>query len=189
MKIILASASPRRKMLLEQIGLKFKVVSSNVEEKITKKKKPCEIVKNNALKKAEDVASRHHGLIIAADTIVVCGGKILGKPKDKKEAEKMLSFLSGKWHEVFSGVVVLNTRTKEKVVKCVKTRVKMKKLSKDEIKAYVATKEPLDKAGAYAIQGLGTLLIDKIEGSYTNVVGLPLEALGDVLKKFGVKIF
>lgn len=188
MKIILASSSPRRKMLLEQIGLKFEVVPSKVEEKV-EGNKPCDIVKDNALKKAEDVASSHHGLIIAADTIVVCDGKILGKPKSRKEAEGMLSFLSGKWHEVFSGVAVLNTQIGEKVVECVKTKVKMRKLSEEEIRAYVATKEPLDKAGAYAVQGLGALLIDRIEGSYTNVVGLPLVTLGRILKKFGVRIF
>jgi septum formation protein len=187
--IILASASPRRKELLEKIGLKFEVDASGCEEEINTGLDPSELVRQLAIKKAKSVAARHkNALIIAADTIGVMGDKILGKPHTENEACKMLQEISGKCHLVITGFSILDTTTNKIVTGISNTRVYIKKLTRQEIDAYVKTGEPLDKAGAYAIQGIGAVIVEKIEGDYYNVMGLPLHALTEALKEFGINI-
>lgn len=181
-KIVLASASPRRRALLKQIGLRFVVDPSNYDEKIDSP----EIL---SLHKAQEVVKRHKdALIIAADTLVVYKDKILGKPKTAQSAKAMLRLLSGKMHIVITGFAVLDTKNGQCVTKSVETKVFMKKLSSREINSYVATGEPLDKAGGYGIQEQGSIFVRKIEGDFFNVVGLPLSALAEVLKKFGITL-
>ncbi len=188
-KIVLASASPRRKELLQKIGLQFEVDAGNCAEEIDPTLKPDEIVRRISIEKARAVASRHKdAVIIAADTIGVIGKKLLGKPHTAGEARKMLAQISGKSHEVITGFTVLDTATDKIVSGTVNTKVYIKKLTRKEIDAYVETGEPLDKAGAYGIQGLGAVIVEKIEGDYYNVVGLPLSALAEVLQEFGISV-
>ena len=188
-KIILASTSPRRKELLESIGLKFEIQPSDYEEDMTLKMPPKKLAEFLSLNKARSVAQENNdAIVIGADTIVVLGKQVLGKPHTEKEAKKMLKMISGKVHSVITGVTVIDTSKNIMITKSVETKVWIKKLSPKEIESYVASKEPLDKAGAYAIQGLGSLIVKKIEGDYSNVVGLPLFALREELEKIGVKI-
>jgi len=187
--IILASASPRRKELLRKIGLKFKVEPSNYEEKVSQDLEPHELAKSLSLEKARLVAPKYkNALIIAADTFIVFEGKILGKPHTETEAKQMLETLNGKPHSVITGFTIVDTGSNKAVSEAVETKVYLRKLSSHEIDAYVQSKEPLDKAGAYAIQGLGSVIVEKIEGDYFNVIGLPLSALTERLKEFGVSI-
>ena len=189
-RIILASASPRRKELLEKIGLKFEVDASNCAEEIDPALEPDELVHRISLAKAKSVTSRHKDtIIIAADTIGVIGKKLLGKPHTVDEARKMLAQISGKSHEVITGFTVLDTASNKVFSGTVNTKVYIKKLTGQEIAAYVRTGEPLDKAGAYGIQGLGAVIVEKIEGDYYNVMGLPLNALTNALKEFGVNVW
>ena len=188
--IILASASPRRKELLKKINLKFEVDASDCKEDINPGLVPEELVRQLSIKKAKSVAARHkNAIIIAADTIGVMGDKILGKPHTKNEARKMLHAISGKSHLVITGFSILDTATNKIVTRMVNTKVYIKKLTDQEIDAYVKTGEPLDKAGAYAIQGLGAIIVEKIEGDYYNVMGLPLNALTEALKEFRINIW
>ena len=189
-KIILASASPRRKELLEKISLKFEVDASGCDEEINSGLDPQEIVQQLSIIKAKSVAARHkNAIVIAADTIGVIADRILGKPHTKNEARKMLRAISGKSHSVITGFSIIDTTTDTIVTGVVNTRVYIKKLTGEEIDAYVATGEPLDKAGAYAIQGMGAVIVEKIEGDYYNVMGLPLHALTEALKKFGIYVW
>lgn len=188
-KIILASASSRRKEILEKTGLRFTVDPGNCEEEVCSSAAPRQLARVLSLKKAKAVSGRHKdALIIAADTFIVVKGRILGKPHSAKEARRMLRILSGRKHIVITGFTILDTTLDRKVSRSVETKVYFRHLSPEEIKAYIASGEPLDKAGAYAIQGLGAALIRAIEGDYFNVVGLPLSALGEELKKFGIRI-
>ena len=188
-RIILASASPRRKELLEKIGLKFEVDASNCAEEVDPALEPDELTRRISLTKAKSVAPRYKdALIIAADTIGVIGKKLLGKPHTAGEARKMLAQISGKSHEVITGFTVLDTATNKIISGTVYTKVYIKKLTTQEIDAYVQTGEPMDKAGAYGIQGLGAVIVEKIEGDYYNVVGLPLSALAEVLEEFGISV-
>jgi len=188
MRIILASNSPRRRELLSQIGVKFEIIPSKFEEDISGLS-PAVMVEHFACMKAKDVASslKEEALVIGSDTIVYLDA-IMGKPKNREDAFDMLTRLSGKEHTVLSGISVINTGTGEHLSGFETTHVRMKKLSSREIDAYIATGEPLDKAGAYAIQGIGSLFVEKIEGDYFNVVGLPLFRLGKMLKHFGVEL-
>jgi septum formation protein len=187
--IILASASPRRKELLQRIGLKFKVDPSNYEENISSELEPHELAKSLSLEKAKLVAEKHmNALVIAADTFIVFEGKILGKPRTETEAKEMLEIISGRQHSVITGFTIIDAASNKALSKAVETKVYIRKLSSNEIDAYVESKEPLDKAGAYAIQGLGSVIVEKIEGDYFNVIGLPLSALAETLKEFGVHI-
>ena len=190
MKIILASASPRRLELLKQIGLEFTVRPSQVEEKYSQGLNPKDWVQELALAKALDVANTLvEGLVIGADTIVVKDNCIYGKPKDEGEAIAMLKSLSGQEHLVQTGIAVVDCGDKTNFITEVEvTKVKFRALTDGEIRAYVKSKEPMDKAGAYGIQGLGALLVDGIEGCYFNVVGLPISRLAQGLKKFGVEV-
>lgn len=182
-KLILASGSPRRKQLLEQGQLKFSISTSTIDETITDILTPYEVVEQLAFKKADDVFSRNHdSIIIGADTIVSINGLILGKPSNKEEALHMLQQLSGKDHEVFTGVAII---AKEKtIVFHERTIVTFWELTSNEIEDYIASGEPFDKAGSYGIQGLGALFVKKIIGDYFNVVGLPLARTVRELKNF-----
>ncbi len=189
MEIVLASASLRRKELLEKIGLRFTVDPSGYPEDICLNLKPRECARQISLEKARAVAARHsNALIISADTFGVLRGQVLGKPHTPDEAREMLRMLSGHAHTVITGFTVLDAASGQAVTRTVATKVFMRKLSKREIDSYINSGEPLDKAGSYAIQGLGSVLIDRIEGDYYNVVGLPLSALTRVLKSFGVQV-
>ncbi len=187
--IILASASPRRKELLEKIGLRFEVEPSNYEEDMQSGLEPHELAQKISLEKAKVVAGKHeNAIVIAADTFIVFGGQILGKPHTAKEARKMLEAISGQSHSVVTGFSIIDTDTNKMLSRAVETKVYIRKLTPAEIDAYVRSKEPLDKAGAYAIQGLGAVFVEKIEGDYFNVIGLPLSALVEALKEFGINI-
>lgn len=192
-RIILGSASPRRKELLEQIGISFDIKISCKEEHYTKTI-PEEIVKELALQKAENVAedmileegTMRSTIVIGADTIVVLDGEILGKPKDEKEAYCMLSNLQGRRHQVFTGTALLiydEDGRKSVVSHAVETKVYVNRMSDKEICKYVESEKPMDKAGAYGIQGSFAAFIDHIEGDYYNVVGLPISYLYQELKK------
>ena len=196
-KIILASASPRRRELLEQIGLEFDiVVSTDSEENIDKTLPPDIYTAELAIFKATSVAKklneigRKKCVIIAADTIVYHNGNILGKPKNKSDAVNMLKALSGSCHEVYTGICVMRLDDGFMVSKSVKSDVYFKVLTDEMINAYINTREYADKAGAYGIQGMGAVLVDKIKGDYFNIVGLPLSALYDVLtNEFNFDVF
>ncbi|MDO8715632.1 MAG: Maf family protein [Dehalococcoidales bacterium] len=189
-KIILASSSPRRKELLEKIGLKFEVEPGDCEEIVDTDLEPHEMVRKLSREKAEAVARKHNnGVIIAADTVVLMDGKILGKPKSPTEAKNMLRALSGKSHVVITGFTIIDESQRRILSKAVETKVSIRELNPAEIDAYVKSGEPLDKAGGYGIQGLGSVIVEKIEGDYFNVVGLPLSALAESLKEFGVDVW
>ncbi len=184
-RIILASGSPRRKELLEQIGLPFTVIPSQAEENIPEGILPQVAVESLSLLKAADVAkSQPDGtIVIGADTVVVLNGQILTKPKDTEEAKEMLTRLSGRKHSVLTGLTVMRVSDGKSISVAEETDVYFKNLTDGEIASYCRTGEPLDKAGAYGIQGLGGLLIEKIDGDYYNVVGLPLSRLGRLLQE------
>lgn len=192
--LILASASPRREALLAQVGLPFRVEPSRVsEEGVGAPRDPALFVEQAALAKAEEVGSRvGEGLVLGADTAVVIGSQVLGKPACAAEAYTMLRRLSGATHRVYTGLALVQVaagRVTRRRSAHEMTRVTMRRLGAREIAAYVATGEPLDKAGAYGIQGRGALLIEHIEGCYFNVVGLPLARLADLLGEFGVSVW
>jgi septum formation protein len=188
-KIVLASASPRRKEILQITGLTFSVCVSDYEEDLGLALEPRKLARFLSLKKAEAVAHKHkNSIIIAADTFIYFNDRLLGKPRNEKDAVNILKMLSGKPHSVITGFSIIDTGNCKKLSRSVETKVYFNKLGIDEIRAYVNSKEPLDKAGAYAIQGLGGVFIKKIEGDYFNVVGLPLSALTECLKKFGVYV-
>lgn len=188
-KIILASSSPRRKELLELIGIPFIVDPSQAEEIIDELLTPKEVVESLALLKAKDVAKRYpEGIIIGADTIVVLDNEILGKPVSHADAFNSLQKLQGKAHQVYSGVAIINAKTNQSCVCHQATKVFMSPLNEAEIHHYIATGEPMDKAGSYGIQGIGAVFIEKIEGDYFNVVGLPLSLLRKQLKDFQINL-
>ena len=177
--LILASGSPRRKEILDQMGLTYTVDVSDADESFVGP--PEEAVLELSRRKAESVAKRHeNALVLAADTLVYADG-VLGKPRDAEHAAQMLSALSGKWHSVYTGMTLMNTQTGKTVSQYDKTMVRFVNMTQEEIEAYVATNEPFDKAGAYAIQGRAGMYIDRIEGSYSNVVGLPMALLRSML--------
>lgn len=191
MNIILASASPRRKEILENTKLKFDIIKSDIDEIILEKESPIQAVMRLAFEKSMDIASKNENdLIIAADTVVVLDENILGKPKDKEEAYNMIRSLSGRTHEVITGISLVNLGLSKKIIDYVVSTVKFKELSDEDIKDYIHTNESLDKAGAYGIQGYGAMLVEKIEGDYFNIVGLPISKLSDLLKKhFSINLF
>ncbi len=195
MNLILASASPRRRELLEQIGVSFVIESSDVDEVVDAALPPEQQVQLLALQKAQAVAGkRKDGLVLGADTVVVNEGKLLGKPKDTAEAKAMLADLSGKWHQVMTAVALVDAANgadqKQNVWTSVEiTNVKFRALTEDDIAAYVATGESMDKAGAYGIQGYGALLVERIEGCYNNVVGLPLQQVAAGLRTWGINLY
>ena len=187
MNIILASQSPRRKELLERMGIRdFETISPNVDESVFHGLPPEELVRRLSAEKAAAVAGKagEDAIVIAADTVVALEGAVLGKPADELDAFKMLSALSGVRHQVYTGVTVC--RGGEKQTAHEVTDVTFRELSEREIEDYIATGEPMDKAGAYGIQGYGALLIQGISGDYYNVMGLPVCRLSGMLSRFGV---
>ena len=184
---VLASQSPRRKELLRQLGWDFRVVEPEIEEKAIQGEKPGEFCRRLALDKARAVTGKFpDDIVIAADTIVVLDGEIMGKPNDEGECRAMLGALSGRSHEVMTGVAACSGPRWLAGVET--TRVSFRGLSEPEIDAYIATGEGKDKAGAYGIQGRGALLVSSIEGCYFNVVGLPLHRLSLILGELGISL-
>ena len=192
-KIILASGSPRRKELLEQAGISFTIKVSEADETITKKE-PWEAVMELAARKARAVTEsgleEEDVIVIGADTVVAVDGKILGKPHSKEEAEEMLRLLSGRVHQVCTGVALLsrNQGSWRERTFYEETQVEMYPITEEEIREYVATGEPMDKAGAYGVQGKGALLVERLEGDFFNVMGLPVLRLSRMLEYFGISL-
>lgn len=181
-KLILASASPRRRELLASLGLNFNIIKPDIDETRTPTETSTEFAERLAFEKASAVVADQTTLLIAADTIVVQGNRTLGKPKDEAEAFEMLTSLSGQMHQVVTGVCV--KRGEQTAILSVVTDVFFRTVEKDEIMRYIASGCPMDKAGAYAIQGGAAHMVKEIRGSYTNVVGLPLCELHEILISF-----
>lgn len=188
MKLILASGSPRRRELLEKMGLTFAVCPSNQEEILQPGFTPQQEVVSLSEQKAQAVykLAPENGVVLSADTVVVLDDKILGKPVDTEDARIMLRALSGRSHKVLTGVTVMGPKGMES--HCEETVVRFKKLSEKEIDCYVATGEPMDKAGGYGIQGLAAMFVTGIEGDYYNVVGLPLCSTMEMLRRVGISV-
>jgi len=186
MALILASQSPRRRELLGQLGLTFTVRVADIDEVMDPRLPPEEAVAAVSARKAAAVSAGQEDVVIAADTIVVLGSTILGKPRSPREAEEMLLSLSGRTHRVMTGVTVRRGEESRSFTEI--TEVVFRPLSAAEIRAYVATGDPMDKAGSYGIQGLAALFAEGLRGDYFNVMGLPLCALGRVLRQFGVEV-
>lgn len=183
--IVLASSSPRRRQLLEMLGIAHEVVPSDVDETARPGERPREVATRLAREKAMAVAARRPGQwVLGADTIVVLNGDMLGKPASPADAERMLGQLSGVEHQVVTAVALARDGAARD--RCDETRVWFRALSRDIIRAYVATREPLDKAGAYGVQGMGAILIDRIEGDFFGVMGLPLRYVVDLLGEAGL---
>ena len=190
-KIILASGSPRRKRMFEDPKIDFSMMVSNYEEDIAGKDYDVSLVEKTAYNKALEVSKRadDDALIVAADTVVEKKKKILGKPKDKADAKQMLKMLQGNTHTVVTSIAIIDNLEKKTLINSEKTKVTFDKLTDREIDDYIKTGEPMDKAGAYGIQGLGCVFIQKVDGCYNNVVGLPAYLLAKMLKSFGVYLF
>ena len=187
MKIILASGSPRRRELMRETGLEFTIFKPDIDESKINNEAPENLCLRLSKLKAQAGAKIFpNSLVIAADTIVLINGEILGKPKNHDDAFRMLNALQGNWHEVLTGLSVCKN---EKIISEVeRTKVKFRELNEAEILSYISTGECDDKAGSYAIQGKGSLLVERIDGDYFNVVGLPVCKLGKILEEFGIKI-
>jgi septum formation protein len=184
-RLVLASASPRRAEILRAVGWDFEVAPANIDESLREGEKPAAYVERLAREKAEASArARLFGLVLGADTVVVIDGEILGKPRDDAEARRMLASLRGRWHEVLTGVALVRAEDFRAVVVHARTRVRFAQMSDAEIDGYVATGEPSDKAGAYAVQGRAALFVEGIEGDYWNVVGLPVRLVYELARSF-----
>lgn len=183
-RLVLASSSPRRRQILAELGLGFEVRAADADERPLPGEAPETMVDRLARQKA--LARVDSGeLVLAADTIVVLDGAILGKPRDAADARSMLARIAGREHVVFTGVALTGDAGRRTAARVVRTRVRMRALSQAEIARYVAGGEPLDKAGAYAIQGWGALYVESIAGNYTNVVGLPVPAVAELFVELG----
>lgn len=183
--LILASGSPRRREILEMLGYRFAVCPADADETVPPGMPPHEAVQLLAQRKAEAVAQTHpNDVVLGSDTLVYCNGQLLGKPTDTADAERMLRLLSGRTHRVYTGVAVLSGG-KERVW-CVESEVRFLPLSETDIAAYIATGEPVDKAGAYAIQGRGSALVDSISGDFFAIMGLPCSSVVQALRAFGI---
>lgn len=192
--LLLASASPRRKALLEGLGADIIIEPAEVDEENCGFSDPQKISEYLAEQKALFLGKKWRAsfgsrLILAADTVVAYHHHVLGKPADEKDALRMIKLLSGQWHQVYTGLCLYDPAREIKLTGHEMTRVKFRKLSLPEIKRYVATGEPMDKAGAYGIQGLGSLLVERIDGCYFNVMGLPLVKLDNMIQRFTPKIY
>ena len=187
MSIILASQSPRRKELLGLFHIPFEIRVADIDETMDPEKSPYDEVARVSRAKAQAIPREEGDVVIAADTIVVCGGHVLGKPRDEADAVRMLSLLSGRDHQVMTGMTVIRG---EKCVSCTEvTDIHFRTLSEKEIRNYVATGEPMDKAGSYGIQGGAALFAEKMVGDYYNVMGLPVCRLGMILKEIAPELF
>ena len=188
-QLILASLSPRRSELLKQLGLDFRILPCEVNETSPPGLRPDELVETLAARKALAAAGLlDKGIVIGADTVVALNGQVLGKPTGTSDAVEMLRQLQGTNHEVYTGVALVDAGRREILIDHEQTRVYFKPLEEIEILRYVSTGEPMDKAGAYAIQGLAAMFISRLEGCYTNVVGLPLAKLSEMLRQFGYNV-
>lgn len=188
-ELILASSSPRRREILAAVGAQFRIIPSQVPEVRMANEAPNAYVLRLAFEKARDVATRFkNAYVIGADTIVLIDGEVLEKPEDRNQAVHMLKKLAGRWHEVFTGVAVIDSLSNREAVDYCRTKVKFTSMTESEIEWYADTGEPMDKAGAYAIQGRGTLFIEEVEGNYLNVVGLPVTLLRRLLGSLGGKL-
>jgi len=188
-RIVLASSSPRRISLLKMLGVTFEPVPASIVEEKREGEEPADFARRIAKEKALQVAERVKAeFVIAADTVVVIDGEVLGKPKDENEARRMLEKLSGRTHKVITAVALYKKESGELLLDHKETFVRFTVLSKAEIDWYIKTDEPMDKAGAYGIQGLGSLFIERIDGCYTNVVGLPLPLLYQLAKRAGLSL-
>jgi len=189
-RFILASASPRRIELLKLLGLRFEIMPSHVEEAFMKGETPREHVLRLSEEKAEKASAKHpDAWVMGADTIVLINGEVLGKPRTPEEAREMLYKLSGRLHTVYTGFTVTKKSTGYIISNAVESSVRFREIPEDEIAWYIQSEEPYDKAGGYAVQGMGAFFIKEIQGSYTNVMGLPLCEVVDVLKGAGVIVF
>lgn len=189
-KIVLASASPRRRALLADLNLSFEVEPAPFDEASVAANTPDELVMALARGKAMAVARRRpEALVLGADTAVIVDDEILGKPKDPDDARRMLRRLAGRTHRVVTGVALCHLAGEREVVEVESTDVTFGPLTEDEITRYIATGEPMDKAGAYGIQGYGAVLVQGVRGCYFNVVGLPLYRLARMLRSFGIEVF
>jgi septum formation protein len=187
--LVLASGSPRRRELMEAAGYRFEVLPSAYAERHDHPVAPTDLAPGLALGKARDVAYSRHDLpvVLAADTFIALDGAILGKPSSEADARRMLGLLSGRAHEVITGVAVVDAETGREETRAVVSRVWFRELTDAEIAEYVATGEPMDKAGSYAIQGIGALLVARLEGPMDNVVGLPMAETAAMLAEFGIR--
>ena len=189
-ELVLASGSPRRRELLSRLGLEFRVIPSELREDMSLAGSPVAAAQEWARRKAAAVAEKlgreEKVWCLAVDTIVVVAREVLGKPGSREEARSFLEKLSGRWHEVISAYCIFNSGARTMVQNQVSSQVKIAALAAEEIAAYLDTEEPYDKAGAYAAQGIGAFMVEEIQGSYTNVVGLPLTELVSDLKKLGI---
>ena len=184
-RLVLASASPRRAEILRAVGWGFEAAPANIDEAPRGGETPVAYVERLAREKAGAAAlSRLFGLVLGADTVVVCEGELLGKPRDDGEARRMLRALRGRWHEVLTGVALVRAEDARAAVAPERTRVRFAEMSDAEIDWYVATGEPSDKAGAYAVQGRAALFVEGIEGDYWNVVGLPVRLVYELAASF-----
>ena len=189
-KIILASTSPRRKRLLKQLGLDFTIVPSHVIEIMNPRFQPQRQAEELSLQKAQAVADKFDdAIIIGSDTLIAFGDEVIGKPKDEKQAKMLLKKFSGHTHKIITGLTIIDTAQKKTITKSVETTVTFRTLYPNEIASYIQKAKPFDKAGAYALQDLGAVFIEKIEGDYFSAVGLPLFLLAKELKKLGVDVF
>ena len=188
MAIILGSQSPRRRELLEKLDLPFTILTADIDETVRPELTPAQAVADISARKAAAILRQasEDDLVITADTIVVLDGQIMGKPHSPEEAEQMLSSLSGRTHQVYTAVTLPSHARQKTEVAC--TQVTFRPLDPKEIRAYIASGEPMDKAGAYGIQGRGAVLVSHLEGDYFNVMGLPLCTLCRMLRSFGVKV-
>ena len=192
-QLILASSSPRRRELIQMLGLPVLTMSSGADESHPPQLSPAEIVKTLSQRKAEEARAKlrpqgQQGIVIGADTVVVKNNQILGKPKNEEEAKAMLKLLQGSKHEVYSGIACMDAEQGRMNLAHRQTQVWLKPLTDAQIQAYINSGEPMDKAGAYGIQGLGAVFVDRIEGCYFNVVGLSLSLLSEMLRDFGIEV-
>jgi len=190
-KLILATASPRRIEMLNDLGIKFKAVKSSFNEPERKKsQRPSEYVESNAKGKAEAVAAKFkNAIVVGSDTVVVYKNRVLGKPKNRKEASEYIHMLNGRTHSVYTGISLIDIKSMKKVSSHEKTLVTFRSLTELEIALYLKSIDPMDKAGAYAIQGSGALIVEKIKGCYYNVVGFPVSKLEKMLLDLDISLF
>jgi septum formation protein len=191
--VILASSSPRRRELIRSLQLPYEIIVSHADETTPPGMPPAEIVETLSLRKAAAVREKireadKDGVIVGSDTIVVLDGKVLGKPENEEDSFRMLQSLQGRTHQVYSGIACLDAATGRQSTAHRMTLVTMKPLGEEQIWRYIRTGEPKDKAGSYAIQGLGATIVERIEGDYFNVVGLPVSLLADMLREYGIEV-
>ncbi|SCW46245.1 septum formation protein [Paenibacillus tianmuensis] len=189
--LVLASSSPRRQELIQMLKLPFEIITNDVDETISTDLPPDRIVEELSLRKAKASTARvtdSQSIVIGSDTIVVYSQQVLGKPKDQEDAFRMLKLIEGKTHQVYTGITCIDVGESRIITRSKVTDVRMKALSDEQIRAYIATGEPMDKAGAYAIQGIGSTIIESINGDHFNVVGMSLSLLSELLEELDVKV-